>query len=284
MTYTLNGITVRFQSSTQPTNAIHNVGVVYSRLSRPAHGSDAERKMVDAISKNQYSKFKENESSLKDVLKLEESQGLDESIRHLRTFLETYDLLPLFTIVLPTDQKLRVCTLKLHNDGKSITYDLLPDYHTVTPKIVGLSTAWFNKYGYFMDNQNNKQTLGRDMSWSLLHFKQHVQASLHTDIDLRLQQHPAIERGGPLYFVLLMDELVLSNEQSCEALVSLVQSYNIAINGKDDLIAVIKLLRSATKSIMAMRQGCTHLPDLYVKHMLTVLQTSSILEFTHRIK
>ena len=52
LTYTLNGITVRFQSSTPPTNAIHNVGVVYSRLSRPAHGSDAERKMVDAISKN----------------------------------------------------------------------------------------------------------------------------------------------------------------------------------------------------------------------------------------
>ena len=81
-----------------------------------------------------------------------------------------------------------------------------------------------------------------------------------------------------------MEELVLSNEQRCEALVSLVQAYNIAINGKDDLIAVIKLLRSATKSIMAMRTGRKRLPDLYVKHMLTVLQTSSVPEFTHRIK
>ena len=35
---------------------------------------------------------------------------------------------------------------------------------------------------------------------------------------------------------------------------------------------------------MAMRQGRKHLLDLYVKHMLTVLQTSSVLEFTHRIK
>ena len=83
LTYTLNGITVNFASPTPITNAIHNVGVVYSGTSRPAHGSDAERKMVKAISKNQYSKFRENESSLKDVHKLEENQGLDEAIRNL---------------------------------------------------------------------------------------------------------------------------------------------------------------------------------------------------------
>ena len=94
-----------FSLPTPPTNAIHNVGVVYPRTSRPAHGSDAEQKMVEAISKNQYSKFQENESSLKDVLKLEESQGLDETIRHLCSFLETYDLLFLFKIVCPADKK-----------------------------------------------------------------------------------------------------------------------------------------------------------------------------------
>ena len=55
-------------------------------------------KIVEAIGKNQYSRIKENESSLKDVLNLEESHSLDENIRHLCTFLETY-LLSLFTIV-----------------------------------------------------------------------------------------------------------------------------------------------------------------------------------------
>ena len=140
MTYTLNGVTVSFTLPTLPTTIINNVGVVYSRTSRPAHGSDAERKMVDAIGKNQYSKFKENESSLKDGLVLEDSQGLDKTIRHLNTFLETYDLLFLFTIVCPVDSKLRECTLKTR-DGNAITYDLLTDYHSVTPKIVALSTA-----------------------------------------------------------------------------------------------------------------------------------------------
>ena len=186
LTYTLNGITVSFASPTPPTNAIHNVGVVYSRTSRPAHGSDAERKMIEAISKDQYSKFKENEYSLKDVLKLEQSQGLDETIRHPCSFLETYDLLFLFIIVCPVDFKLRECILKTR-DGNANTYNLLTDYRLVIPKKVALSTAWYNKYGYFTDTQNKKHTLGRDMSWSLLHFKQHFPASLHTNIDLLLQ-------------------------------------------------------------------------------------------------
>ena len=111
----------------------------------------------------------------------------------------------------PVDSKFHECTLKTR-DGNTITYDLLVDSYSVTPKIVTLSTAWYNKYGYFTDAKNKKQTLGRDMSWSLIHFKQHVQASLHTDVDLLLQQYSSIQREDPLYFSILMKQLDLSNE------------------------------------------------------------------------
>ena len=101
--------------------------------------------MVEAIGRTQYSKFKENESSLKDVLKLKEIQGLGETIRHLCTFLEAYDLLFLFTIVCPVDSKLCESTLKTC-DYNAITYNQLTDYRSVTPTTVVLSTAWNNKY------------------------------------------------------------------------------------------------------------------------------------------
>ena len=148
-------------------------------------------------------------------------------------------------------KKLRECTPKTR-DGKPITYNLLKDYCSVNSKIVALSTAWYNKYGYFVDAQNKKQTLSRDMSWSLLHFKLCIQASLHTDIDFLLQHYSSIQQKGPLYFSLLVKQFVLSNKQSCEALVSLAQSYKVSTNRKEDLIPVIKLLSSAIKSIMAM--------------------------------
>ena len=87
-----------------------------------------------------------------------------------------------------------------------------------------------------MDAQNNKQTLDLAVSWSLLHFKQHVQASLHADVELILQPYSSIQRrgeggGGPLYFSILTRQLVVSNQQSCVALVSLVQAYNISADG-----------------------------------------------------
>ena len=85
-----------------------------------------------------------------------------------------------------------------------------------------------------------------------------------------------------------MGQLVLSNKQSCEALVSLVQAYNIATDGKNNLIPVIKLLCCITKSTIAMHldNSCRRqqLPNLYAKHMPKVLQTSSVADFTHRIK
>ena len=110
-------------------------------MSRSVHGSDAQRKMVESIGKNQFSKLKKNKSSLKDVLKLEGSHGLDQNIRHLCTFLKLYDLLSLFTIVCPVDSKLRECTLKTRGDDDAITYDLMTSYSSITPKTVPLSTT-----------------------------------------------------------------------------------------------------------------------------------------------
>ena len=158
---------------------------------------------------------KTNTRSLKkksNILKLEKSHSLDKNIRHLSTSLESYELLSLFTIVCPVDSKLCECTPKIHSDGTAITYDLLASYCPITPKTVALSTAWYNKFDYFIDTQNNRQTLGRDMSWSLLHFKQHVYASLHTDVGLIVQQYSPIQQEGPLYFSILMRQLVLSNQ------------------------------------------------------------------------
>ena len=162
MTYMLHCITGSFSSPTTYKLHPQRCSCLF-RTSRPAHVFDDERKMVEAISKKQYSKFKENKSSLKDVLKLGESLGIDDTIRQFRSFLEIYDLLFLYTIVCSADSKLRKCTLKLR-DGKPITYNLLTDYRSVTPKIFTLSTAWYNKYEYFTDSQNRKQTVGCDMS------------------------------------------------------------------------------------------------------------------------
>ena len=59
------------------TNVAYDVRIIHSRASCLVKGLDAERKVIGALSKNQYHRFIKNESSLKDVQKLEESRDLD---------------------------------------------------------------------------------------------------------------------------------------------------------------------------------------------------------------
>ena len=87
-------------------------------MSRPVEGSDAKQKMVEAIGKNQYSKFKENESSLIDFFEIEEIHGLIENIWHLCTFLQSFDL---YHCVSCCFSNLFECALKTRSDFDAIT-------------------------------------------------------------------------------------------------------------------------------------------------------------------
>ena len=85
----------------------------------------------------------------------------------------------------------------------TITHKLLTSYRFVSPKTVALSTAWYNNSSSFDNVHENRKTSGRDISWSLLHFKQHVQASLHTDAELLIYQYPFLStEGSTLVFYL----------------------------------------------------------------------------------
>ena len=104
---------------------------------------------------------------------------------------------------------------------------------------------------------------------------------------MRLQSFKKEEQGGPLYFILLMDEIVTSNEQSLAALEGTVKLYNIANDGKDDLPACIKLLKAVTRSIVAMRADGSNrnaFSDLFVVAIIGVLQTTSVQPFNDKMK
>ena len=85
-----------------------------------------------------------------------------------------------------------------------------------------------------------------------------------------------------------MDQLVLSNDQSCDACISLVQAYNSVPVRKNDSQRIIKLLCCATKSSIAMHSDqstrCHQHTCLNINHILTVLQTFSVAAFTYIIK
>jgi hypothetical protein len=64
------------------------------------------------------------------------------------------------------------------------------------------------------------------MNWSYLHFKNHAEEVLYNNADKLFQEYEQHQRGGALFFKLLTDVILSSNEDSLAALKSTVKQYN----------------------------------------------------------
>jgi hypothetical protein len=285
--YSLGGMSLEFDSETPTPNTDYDVGVVISKANRPAQGSDDETKLIERLCKNQYPKYKKAETSMKSVERLLQSRGITATINGTKTLLDKYDMMQTFTIVLPTDPTLTKVALTSVN-GVPTTFDLLVDFRKVTKEQVALSCAWWNLHGFYLDNDDKKISLSRDMNWSYLHFKNHVEDVLYDDVNKEFHDDfEKKQRGGPLFFKLLVDKVITSNENSLSALVSTIKKYKIDSDGKDDLPECLKVLEAGVNTIMAMREDGSNrspLPDKFVVDLIAVLQTTSVPVFNEKMK
>jgi hypothetical protein len=278
-TYTLGGMSVEFDNDEPTQNIDYEVGVVISKSNRPSHGSEGERKLIEGICKTQYGKYNRAETSMKSVERLLQSRSIMDTIGGTKTILEKYDMGEPFTIVFPEDPTLVRHALVMHdNKTGPKTINLLKEFWTVSVEEVALSCSWWNTHGHFKDSEGKVQTFGRDMNWSYLHFKNHVEDILYNEIDKIFQTYEKRERGGPLFFKLLTDILLVSNEQSLASLESTITKYNIAVDAKDDLPEAVKIINAVSITIKAMRGDGkkSPLPDKYVVDIIKVLKTTSV--------
>ena len=285
-TYTLGGMSLAFDQDEPVQNVDYAIGVVISKENRPPHGSDGERKLIEGLCKNQYGKYTKAETSMKSVARLLQSRSIMDTISGTKTILEKYDMGQPFTVVIPKDPTLVRHELTLLNDGSAPkTINLLKEFWTVSAEDVALSCAWWNTHGHFTDSENAPQTFGRDMNWSYLHFKNHTEEVLYNEIDKQFQTYERRQRGGPLFFKLLIDVLLVSNEQSLSSLETTITKYNIAVDAKDDLPEAVKIINAVSVTIQAMRGDGkkSPLPDKYVVDIIKVLKTTSVDAFNNKM-
>ena len=287
-TYTLGGMSMAFDTDEPTPNTDYEVGVVLSKENRPAIGSDDERKLVEGICKNQYEKFNRAETSMKSIERLLQSRGIMDTITSTTTVLDRYDMKQPFTIIFPQDPDLKSISLKMTFDkSEPRTVDLLVDFRKVSKEEVALSCAWWNLHGFFSDSSGSKQTLSRDMNWSYLHFKNHVNDNLYNDVNKAFLKYEKKQRGGPLFFKLLVDILLSSNETSLSSLESTIKNFNIAKDGMDDIPETIKTLEAGSLTIQAMRDDGSErspLPEKFVIDLFKVFQTTSVPLFNEKMK
>jgi hypothetical protein len=285
--YSFGGFTLDFDGEEPDQNTDFAVGVVISKSDRPDPGTDDERKLIESLCKNQYAKYKLPETSMKSVERLLQSRGIMDTISGTETTLNKYDMKETFAIVYPEDKSLKRVKLSMNFDNSDVkNVNLLTDFRKVTAEEVALSCSWWNLHGHYYDNDNVKHSLGRDMNWSYLHFKNHVDEVLYNDVDKLFHEYEKQQRGGALFFKLLTDAVLASNEDSLAALETTIKQYSIAKDANDDILEATKVLRAGSKSILAMRDdgsGKTALPDSFVSDIIAVYATSSVDFFNEKM-
>jgi hypothetical protein len=286
--YSFGGFDLNFDDDTPAQNTDLTVGVVISKADRPEQGSDDERKLIDSLCKNQYTKYRLPEANMKSIERLLQSRGIMDTISGTKTALNKYDMKETFTVVYPLDKSLKRVALTMNFDNSNIkSVDLLSDFRKVTVDEVALSCSWWNLHGHYFDNDKKKHSLGRDMNWSYLHFKNHTEEVLYNDVDKLFQEYEQHQRGGALFFKLLADTVLSSNEDSLAALETTIKQYNVAKDGNDAVLEATKVLRAGSKSILAMRadgSGKSALPDSFVSDIIQVYTTSSVDFFNDKMR
>jgi hypothetical protein len=287
-TYKIGGVEIAFDNDTPAQNTDYNIGVMISKEDRPDSGSDIERKLIESLCKNQYTKYKKAETSMKSIERLLQSRSIMDTIEATETVLNKFDMKDPFTIVYPEDKTLARVALKMKANGSGIrSLEILSDFRQVTIDEVALSCSWWNLHGHYKDKDNTKQSYGRDMNWSYLHFKNHVDEVLYNDTDKLFNTYDKKQRGGPLFFKLLTNAVLSANEDSLSALESTIKNYKIAEDGKDDVPEAIKILQAGSKLITAMRDDGSNkpnLPDKFVVNVISVLCTTSVEVFNKKME
>jgi hypothetical protein len=264
-----------FEFDYEPTpKTVQQVPVAtYSKAARATMDFKDKTELFErASAKKSQPKFKMMNLQIDDPDKLDDTYNLTSAIKKMKTNHIKYDLHDVFNIVFP-DATDPYKVVKI--------VDLYTDYGSITASEVAKSNRFY-------------ATMLRDPHGSIHENLTVTQEYLinNTDDDLVLKinetylSYPVEERGGPLFFKLLMDLLQNNSTEAAEYLVNVVKNLKITNFDGENILKVVSLIRGAVKRLTNLKDatGQNALPKDLPNHLLDVFQTSSVDDFNSLFK
>ena len=260
-----------------------SAGRLYKKENRPTEGSKEEKELLTDIKATTYPKYKVMNVSLKDPEKLASNLSILDNLTYSEQVMIEFNMEDPFRICFP-DSDTSLASLAVDpKTSEPIFKDLFVDHRDITVEQIALSNRWYSRYAIFTTGSKTDRSFAKELEWSFIHLRNHVDQDLFNVIHSEYLSFEADERGGPLFLKLLMLHLVVSNEANLEILVDTVKNYKINENvDNEDVTKVIRLLRAVTATIIHLRMD-KQLPEKYLEHLCTALQTTSCPEFNQEI-
>jgi hypothetical protein len=162
------------------------------------------------------------------------------------------------------------------------TVDLYTDYGSVKVADVAKST---NRFCYTMI-RDPSNAIHENLKLTKTYLVNNTDDNLVLKINKTYLSYPEEERGGPLFFKLLMDLLQNNSAEAAEYLINVVKNLKISNFDGENILKVVSLIRGAVKRLTNLKDatGQSALPKDMANHLLDVVQTSLVDDFNSLFK
>ena len=284
-----------------------NLGVseiLFPLPSRPvtAFGTPEWKSIMAFINKKHTSNFSQPQCSLMEVESLTSVSDIQNQVKALQSAHTSIGLgTNIFYCASPAQPDRRapgyLANSELVKDTTSgaLHYsDLFTNYGDVSISQVASSTHWWKAYGKYKKKDcstsppaETEHGFDQEMILSYAIIVNHMGDQLKDSCLRSYNTFPIEQRGGPLLFKIMMDQLMSGSETALAALVATVKKYNIATDAADGARQAIKVLTAASSAAAAMRpvgSGVDPYPSGWVETNIKVLGTTSVEEFNGSMK
>ena len=205
---------------------------------------------------------------------LQETTSLESNISDLEAHLVKFDMTGVFNI--------KKYDPKNPHNVKTIG-NLLRDYATITVDQIRKSNLWYSQ----QPKGEHKRVFKENLDWSESYLDNSMSNNLRARIVDKYRKFNSAQRGGPLLFKLMMDELVINTRDVADHLVNKLEGYDLSKVKGEDVTELTKIVRASVKRLDNMKDptsGTSYLPKDLAEKLLDILQTSSVPVFNTRFK
>ncbi len=260
----INGVAVKIAKTKKPVTESNTS--LYPKGDRANMPKEKLNDILErAVAKSQ-EKYTMLDLKIDNLDKLEETYDLEMNVSRTRTHHHKYDMHDVFTIVKPDPDV-----------SKFQFVDLYKDYTQVTEAEVAASNEWYATMTADPENLIYRQNLKLTQE----HLANNAEDGLVAKIKETYDTYPMEQRGGPLFYKLMMDILQNNSEEATTYLVTTVKNINIQTYEGENINKVVSHIRGAVSRLsnMKTKSGKSALPDDLVESLLKVFQTSSVHAF-----
>jgi hypothetical protein len=257
----LRGIQYSRRISRKAPNESDDV-VMHKKQDRASLTPDVLNKLLKDATSLKHKKYDYVPMILNDEDGLDDTYNLDVLIN--KTYREhcAFDLHDVFTIIIPLYPE------DEDNDEVERTLDLYTQYADISIEDVARSNSYYREWlldPWFEENLRLTYTF----------FQNNVTDDLFLKVSETYDKYPRSERGGPLFFILMLNQLLADTEEAAASLQKRVKDFKISNIEGENIRKVVSLLRGAVTRLTYIKK----IPEDFPKILLQVMQTSSVDSF-----